>query len=147
MMKIGKEFHWEMGHRLPTHTRGCQNIHGHSYRLMVEVEGEPGANGMLVDYTDLKAIVKPMIDRLDHSFMCDESDTRVKDFLESSAMKTVFVPFPTTAENIGTYLLRHLTDAVMKEKSSGSRAWDGIKKIRIRVCETASTYAEMEATL
>ena len=57
-MKIGKEFRWEMGHRLPLHTRGCQNIHGHSYKLIVEIEGEPGANGMVADYTDLKQIVK-----------------------------------------------------------------------------------------
>lgn len=146
-MKIGKEFRWEMGHRLPSHTRGCQNIHGHSYKMIVEMEGDPGANGMVADYTDLKTIVKPLIDRLDHAFMCDESDLLVKDFLASAAMKTVLVPFPTTAENIGTYLLRTIAEAVGREKSQLSSAWNCVTRIRVRICETGSTYADCETSL
>ncbi|HND76050.1 MAG TPA: 6-carboxytetrahydropterin synthase, partial [bacterium] len=67
-VKIAKEFHWEMAHRLPYHTGGCQNIHGHSYILWVEIEGQPQENGMLLDYAEIKRIVKPMIDTLDHGF-------------------------------------------------------------------------------
>ena len=40
-MKIAKEFRWEMGHRLPEHFGLCKNIHGHSYKMVVEFEGEP----------------------------------------------------------------------------------------------------------
>jgi len=39
-MKIAKEFKWEMGHRLPEHFGQCKNIHGHSYKMLVEFEGE-----------------------------------------------------------------------------------------------------------
>ena len=39
-MKIAKEFRWEMGHRLPEHFGLCKNIHGHSYKMIVEFEGE-----------------------------------------------------------------------------------------------------------
>ncbi|MGA1250362.1 MAG: 6-pyruvoyl trahydropterin synthase family protein, partial [Candidatus Kapaibacteriota bacterium] len=49
--RIAKEFHWEMGHRLPFHDGGCQNIHGHSYTMRVEVIGEiDPATGMVIDY-------------------------------------------------------------------------------------------------
>jgi 6-pyruvoyltetrahydropterin/6-carboxytetrahydropterin synthase len=145
-MKIGKEFRWEMGHRLPAHTRGCQNLHGHSYRLIVEMEGDPGSNGMVVDYTDLKAIVKPLIDRLDHSFICDETDRLVKEFLDGTTMKVVYVPFPTTAENLGLYILRSITDAINDEKTRTS-LWNGVTRVHVRVCETQSTYADCEAAL
>jgi 6-pyruvoyltetrahydropterin/6-carboxytetrahydropterin synthase len=145
-MKIGKEFRWEMGHRLPLHTRGCQNVHGHSYRLVVEMEGEPGPNGMVADYTDLKAIVKPIVDTLDHAFMCDESDALVRTFLEGAALKAVFVPFHTTAENIGTYLLRQIADAIAEEKKR-STAWNNVTHVRLRLCETESTYADCEIIL
>ena len=40
VMKIAKEFNWEMGHRLPEHFGKCKNIHGHSYKMMVELEGD-----------------------------------------------------------------------------------------------------------
>jgi len=146
-MKIGKEFHWEMGHRLPLHTRGCQNIHGHSYRLIVEIEGEAGENGMLADYTDLKQIMKPLIDAIDHSFMCETGDAVVGEFLRSAGMKAVFVPFPTTAENLCGYFLQHITDAIRSEKETGSHAWDNARMLRIRIRETASTYADAEAAL
>ena len=39
-MKVAKEFKWEMGHRLPEHFGNCKNIHGHSYKMIAEFEGE-----------------------------------------------------------------------------------------------------------
>lgn len=65
-MKIAKEFHWEMGHCLPEHFGNCKNIHGHSYKMMVELEGTQDESGMIMDYYDLKKIVNPVIEKLDH---------------------------------------------------------------------------------
>ncbi|MGE5314239.1 MAG: 6-pyruvoyl trahydropterin synthase family protein [Acidobacteriota bacterium] len=145
-MNIGKEFRWEMGHRLPFHTRGCQNMHGHSYRLIVEMEGEPGPTGMVADYTDLKEIVKPLVDRLDHAFMCDATDAAVCAFLEQNGMKAVNVPFATTAENIALYILHHITEAIeTARKHTG--VWNAVRNVRVRLCETESTYADCEAAL
>ena len=69
-MKIAKEFRWEMGHRLPKHDGACRNVHGHSYRMVVEVEGEidPGT-GMVMDFADIKMAFKPILDRLDHYYL------------------------------------------------------------------------------
>ena len=55
-MKIAKEFRWEMGHRLLEHKGKCYNLHGHSYKLLVEFGGEVEPNGMVMDYFDVKKI-------------------------------------------------------------------------------------------
>ena len=73
-MKIAKEFNWEMGHRLPEHFGKCKNIHGHSYKMMVELDGDVNDNGMVMDYYDLKKIVNPIVENLDHAFMVYEQD-------------------------------------------------------------------------
>jgi len=56
-MRIAKEFVWEMSHRLPYHEGNCKNIHGHSYKMELSLEGEPNENGMLIDFYHIERIV------------------------------------------------------------------------------------------
>ena len=133
-IKIAKEFHWEMAHRLPYHRAGCQNIHGHSYRMFVEIEGIPGDNGMLMDYGDMKALVKPLVDELDHAFLCSNSDEVMKPFLESSKLKAVYVDFFTTAENLSFYFAKKIKEKLVPYKN--------ITALKVRIQETTSSYAE-----
>lgn len=72
MFRLSKEFQFEASHRLDGHDGKCANLHGHTWRLIVEIAGEelievgPKA-GMLMDYSDLKAIVQPIVEEsLDH---------------------------------------------------------------------------------
>ena len=99
-MKIAKEFRWEMGHRLPFHEGLCKNIHGHSYKMVVEISGNIDKNGMIIDFFDLGKIVKPIIEKYDHAFLCWENDKIVKDFLDKNKMKRVFALYHSTVENI-----------------------------------------------
>ena len=99
-MKIAKEFRWEMGHRLPEHSGLCRNIHGHSYRMIVEINGEVLSNGMIIDFYDLGLIVKPILEKLDHSFLVYIKDKPVLDFLKKYKMKMVVVEYLATVENI-----------------------------------------------
>lgn len=132
-MKIAKEFNWEMGHRLPFHEGKCRNLHGHSYKCMVEVTGEPDKNGIVLDYYDLKKIIDPVIDQLDHSFMVNTSDKELIDALDRLGSRKVVVDFETTAENICFYLLKKISQA----KLPGN-----ISLLKVRVFETENTYAE-----
>ena len=136
---ISKQFRWEMGHRLPFHNGLCKNIHGHSYEAHVILSGEPDAQGMVMDYFDMKLLIQKKIDELDHAFLCDTSDTIVRSFLEAHSMKTVLVAFPTTAENIARMLLEH----VISQLPVGHR----VDAVRVRVFETEKTYAEVESVL
>lgn len=51
-------FRFEAAHHLPWHTGKCRGLHGHSYRLDVTVSGPLDANGVVVDFDDLRATVE-----------------------------------------------------------------------------------------
>lgn len=139
LVKIAKEFHWEMGHRLPFHGGGCQNIHGHSYRMRVELEGELDDNGMVLDYFELKEIVEPIVDQIDHSFLCDARDVAMLDFFDANPMKHVVVPFRTTAENITAWMLELIAERLATHRN--------LTRMTIRLQETERVFAEMSAPL
>lgn len=134
-MKIAKEFTWEMGHRLSFHNGGCRNLHGHSYKCMIELTGEPDQNGMVMDYYDLKKVVEPILNELDHAFMVYKNDKELIAALEQLNSRKVIVDFESTAENICLYLL---------EKIKSSNLPPNIHEVKIRVSETENSYAEKE---
>jgi 6-pyruvoyltetrahydropterin/6-carboxytetrahydropterin synthase len=135
-MKIAKEFTWEMGHRLPFHEGKCKNLHGHSYKCMIEVTGEPDENGMVLDYYELKKITEPIFEELDHSFIVWKKDKELIDALSKLNSRMIVVDFQTTAENICLYLL---------DKIKSAKLPANIKVLKVRVLETENTYAEEEA--
>lgn len=137
-MKIAKEFRWEMGHRLPEHFGLCKNIHGHSYKMIVEFEGELDKNQMVIDYYDVEKIINPVIEKLDHSFMVNVEDKIVLEFLDKMNSKKVIVDFNSTAENICNYLLSEIKKCSLPSN---------ISSIRVRVYETQFDYAEETARL
>jgi 6-pyruvoyltetrahydropterin/6-carboxytetrahydropterin synthase len=68
-MELFKQFTFDSAHFLPHVPAGhkCRGMHGHTYRLTVYVSGpvqEP--YGWVMDFTELKAVVAPVIARLDH---------------------------------------------------------------------------------
>ena len=132
-MKIAKEFTWEMGHRLSFHNGKCKNLHGHSYKCLVELTGDPDENGMVMDYYDLKKVVEPIIDELDHSFMVYKKDIEMIEVLEKLNSRKVVVDFETTAENICIYLLNKIKSTKLPQN---------IHSIKVRVLETENSYAE-----
>jgi len=129
-----KEFRWEMGHRLPYHPL-CRNVHGHSYRMVVEVEGEPDANGMVVDFGDIAACVKPIVDKMDHAFMLDPGDDAVRTFLCGQGLKTLDVPFYSTAENIALWVADLCSDLLQPEH---------VSSVKVVVFETSTSSATVE---
>lgn len=137
-MKIAKEFRWEMGHRLPDHFGQCKNIHGHSYKMIVEFEGELDKNEMIIDYYDVEKIINPIIEKLDHAFMVNKNDQIVLELLNRMNSKKVVVDLQSTAENICLYLLNEVKKASLPEN---------VSSIKVRVYETEFDYAEETAKL
>lgn len=73
-MEIFKEFTFESAHRLPHVPDGhkCGRLHGHSFQVAIHIQGEPDAHtGWIRDFGELKAIFKPIYDRLDHHYLND----------------------------------------------------------------------------
>lgn len=79
MFRLTKSFAFEASHRLPNHDGKCQNLHGHSWRCSLVVEGdrliEGGPkSGMLVDFADLGKVTRSLHDQLDHRHLNDLID-------------------------------------------------------------------------
>jgi 6-pyruvoyltetrahydropterin/6-carboxytetrahydropterin synthase len=72
LMEIFREFTFEAAHRLPHVPDGhkCARLHGHSYRVQVNVAGVVGAEtGWVMDFGEIKQIVEPVRDQLDHYYL------------------------------------------------------------------------------
>jgi 6-pyruvoyltetrahydropterin/6-carboxytetrahydropterin synthase len=145
LTRIAKDFRWEMAHRLPTHDGGCRNVHGHSYRMWVELTGEPQDNGMVLDYFIMAKIVDPLIAEIDHAFLCDKSDKLIVDFLTSSGLKAVYVDFPTTAENIAQWFFVRLSALFVS--IDDRRSMKHLRELTVRIQETERTFAEVSGSL
>jgi len=68
-VRLTRSFRFEAAHFLPTFPEGhkCRRLHGHSFHVEVEVEGEvPEDRGYLVDYGEIQAAVEPVLDEVDH---------------------------------------------------------------------------------
>ncbi len=138
-IKIAKEFVWNMSHRLPFHKGHCSNIHGHTYKLRVTLEGEPDENGMVLDFYDINSSVQPIIDQLDHSFVVDSNDQVMINFLKENNFRFVVVPTTTTSENLAIWIANQIS---LKFKH-----YKNIKKIIVRFYETSDSFAEFEYNL
>lgn len=137
--KVSKEFRWDMSHRLRFHDGLCKNIHGHAYKLRVEVEGSLNEKAMVVDFYDLKRAVAPLVEKLDHCFICDKSDELTKNFLKENDFKYYELDGYTTAENIAAEILRFCKENLKR--------YSNLTKIKIRLHETADSFAEIEEEL
>ena len=64
-MRVGTSVTIEAAHFLPGHPK-CGNMHGHTYRFEVEVEGAIGGNGMVVELDELRARIEVVLSSYDH---------------------------------------------------------------------------------
>lgn len=74
---LGKQFTFEASHFLPNHDGKCARLHGHSWKGIVYVEGNElqssgPKQGMVMDYSEIKAVLNPLINQfLDHHHLND----------------------------------------------------------------------------
>ncbi len=137
LMKVSKKFRWEGAHRLPWHQGGCQSLHGHSYVLWVELEGEPDERGMLIDFKVIKKIISPLIESWDHATLIAKDDTKLKEAIALLNSKHFILPYDTTSENLCLYVAQYLLKKGFKNLSEHR-----IDRITVRLQETESCYAE-----
>lgn len=103
----------------------CERLHGHSYQVWIEVEGELTDEGYVFDFTELKQIARELCDRLDHRVLLATENPRIEVRREGQAIYATYesqhYQFPaddvallpisnTTAELLATYLAGQLTE-------------------------------------
>lgn len=71
-MRLTKIFTFDAAHFLTQYHGKCENVHGHTYRLEVTVEGPVGVDGLVMDFAELKTLIKEkVLNKLDHSHLND----------------------------------------------------------------------------
>jgi 6-pyruvoyltetrahydropterin/6-carboxytetrahydropterin synthase len=108
-IRITKQFSFETGHALYGYDGKCKNVHGHSYKLSVTVIGKPITDasnvkfGMVIDFTDLKKIVKEeIVDQFDHATVFNKNTPHVElaRELQSRDHHVILVEYQPTSENM-----------------------------------------------
>ena len=144
-IRITKEFSFETGHALYGYDGKCRNVHGHSYKLSVTVIGTPIADtshvklGMVIDFGDLKKIVKEDIeDVFDHATVFNKNTPHVElaRELEKRGHNVILVDYQPTSENM-------VLDFVQKIKK---KLPDTIELHSLKLQETETSYAEWYAS-
>ena len=144
-IRITKQFSFETGHALFGYDGKCKNVHGHSYKLSVTVIGTPIDDrsnvkfGMVIDFTDLKKIVKEeIVDNFDHATVFNGTTPHKELALELSSRghHVILVDYQPTSENM-------VIDFASKIKS---RLPDNIKLFSLKLQETDTSFAEWFAS-
>lgn len=144
VIRVTKEFSFEMAHALWNYDGPCRNVHGHSYRLFVTLSGIPASdpenpkNGMVIDFSDLKALVKrEIIDVFDHAITvsCNCDPARL-DAFRNMLGNMVIVGYQPTCEN----LISDFAGRIRKNLP------DQVSLHSLKLFETATSYAEWYAS-
>lgn len=140
-IRITKQFTFETGHALYGYDGKCKNVHGHSYKLSVTVIGNPIADtknvkyGMVIDFTDLKAIVKDeIVDLFDHATVLNRNTPHIElaNELKNRDHHVILVDYQPTSENM-------VIDFANKIKK---RLPDTIQLFSLKLQETETSFAE-----
>lgn len=109
MIILTKKFDFEAAHRLGNGYCGkCASNHGHSWKGHVKVTRRTDTLdefGMAIDYADIKEVIKPLIDALDHSTIVSEKDETMLRFLIEENQKLFVVPGNPTSEILAQVML------------------------------------------
>ena len=134
MITVTKTVKFDAAHVLTNHQGLCKNLHGHTYRVDVSVaQAADDDRDMVIDFKDLKGIANEVVcDRFDHAFIYNTESAGEKEIaavVEKNGMRTVAIPFRSTAENLAKMFYNEL-----KSRVPGLSA--------VKVWETADSCAE-----
>ena len=134
MVTVTKTVKFDAAHVLTDHQGLCKNLHGHTYRVDVSVAAESDGD-MVIDFKELKAVANEVIcDRFDHAFIYNTGsagECEIAAVVEKNGMRTVALPFRSTAENLARHFYGEL-----KPHIPGLSA--------VKVWETSDSCAEYE---
>ena len=143
-VRVSKEFNFEMAHALWNYDGLCRHIHGHSYKLLITIIGEPIEHtgdqklGMVLDFGDLKRAVKgPVVDFFDHSLVLNrDAENYMPEEPNEMYEKVHLFDFQPTCENLVVYIAEKVEPLLAA----------GIDLLSVRLYETPTSFAEWYAS-
>lgn len=135
MYKIQVKGFFDSAHFLKDYDGKCANLHGHRWVVEAEIQAESlqedgSFRGMIMDFTDMKSVLRAETNRLDHSLLIEEGSLRPATMaaLKEENFRIIEFPFRPTAECFAKYFYDYL------KKS-------GLPVSMVRVYETPNNYA------
>ena len=117
MFFLKTENSFDAAHFLAGYQGKCRNIHGHRWRVIVEICGDSieqqgQRRGMLKDFSDLKRDVKEVTDYFDHALIYEQGSLKEKTVsaLQEEEFHLIPVEFRPTAENFAKYFFDKLKE-------------------------------------
>jgi 6-pyruvoyltetrahydropterin/6-carboxytetrahydropterin synthase len=134
-VRLEKEQHvFSAAHFITFNGDVCERLHGHNYRVAVEVEGPLDENQYVIDFIALRDELKSLTDELDHRVLLPTGHPLIRVTTLEKEIEVVFTPdgrrwiFPrgdcvllpvvnTTAELLAHYLGQRLLAAINRRTS------------------------------
>ena len=127
MYQLKKLFHFEMAHILSkSYSKECQSFHGHSYKLEVMVQSNTlTKHDVVIDFKQLKEIVQPIVDAMDHKCLVESTVTVTKDIKKQMIQNgMLFVDYNPTAENMVKYFYDKIFEILGKKFIIKINLWE-----------------------
>ncbi|MGD0199591.1 MAG: 6-carboxytetrahydropterin synthase QueD [Bryobacteraceae bacterium] len=122
MFEVSVEETFAAGHALRGYRGKCENVHGHNYRVRVTIQGpELDAAGLLIDFVEVKRLLRAVIEKLDHQFLNDVAP---------------FDKLNPSAENMA----RYFHEEVSRDLDAGARP-NRVRLAEVKIWETDTATA------
>lgn len=107
MINIVKRYHFYAAHRNKQAGEKCGRLHGHTYEIVCHFEFDELHNGITMLFSDIDAIVEPIIKQYDHYLLLHNEDP-LCEILELHNEPFIECPFETSAENLSLYIFAQI---------------------------------------
>ena len=143
-IRVTKEFNFEIAHALWNYDGPCKNLHGHSYKLFVTISGSPindetnPKNGMVIDFGDLKQIVKQdIVDELDHAVILNsKAIANIPKEISQMFERRLILDYQPTCENLVIDFAQRIKKQLPEQ----------LKLFSLKLHETETSFAEWYAS-
>jgi len=157
-VRLAKEHHvFSAAHFITFNGNVCERLHGHNYRVNVEVFGPLDENHYVIDFIALRDELSKITDALDHRMLLPTTHPLIRVTTSGQEVEAVFTPdgrrwvFPlddcrllpvpnTTAELLAQYIGGQLLDAI--QARTGTRP----ARLRALVDENHGQWGVCELT-
>lgn len=142
-MKVTKEVTFDSAHMLSNYKGKCENLHGHTYKLQVSVEGSLQKEGneecMVLDFNSLKKAIDTVTEAFDHAIIFSSyehqsgAEAALMEWADKFSMNYVVVAGKSTSEDIALYIEQRIYEEL---------DLPGIN-VSVRLWETPTSFAEV----